>query len=261
MITDHSGDARKDPDQLEQEINHQRHEIDETIQALENKLSSREIMHEAIDYFSSHGREFATSFSNTVKANPIPVLLTSVGLAWLMMGDRNPPPPVLTDEYDPDQNHSGTDNSLKDTASALGNKASKLGAKARDAAHSAKAKANDVERSLKDKAASARERAADTAAKARDNFEYLVEEQPLVLGALGIAIGALVGGSLPRTATEDKTLGKSSDSVKHRGKEMAGKAYDKASQKAAEASEKIKQKGSEQGKPATRHSGTLEPSY
>ena len=39
----------------------------------------------------------------------------------------------------------------------------------------------------------------------------LFEDQPLVIGALAIALGAAVGGALPNSRLEDDTLGASSD--------------------------------------------------
>lgn len=42
----------------------------------------------------------------------------------------------------------------------------------------------------------------------------LAEEQPLVLGALALAIGAAIGGALPRTRTEDSLIGAQADSLK-----------------------------------------------
>ena len=42
----------------------------------------------------------------------------------------------------------------------------------------------------------------------------LAEEQPLVLGALALAIGAAIGGALPRTRTEDSLIGARADSLK-----------------------------------------------
>ena len=47
-----------------------------------------------------------------------------------------------------------------------------------------------------------------TAGKGSSSF---FERQPLVMGALALAVGAAVGGALPRTRTEDELFGKESD--------------------------------------------------
>src|SRR5690606_25868749 len=47
--------------------------------------------------------------------------------------------------------------------------------------------------------------------RAKVGFTHMLEQQPLALGALGIALGALIGGALPPTRQEDKLLGKTRD--------------------------------------------------
>ncbi len=46
--------------------------------------------------------------------------------------------------------------------------------------------------------------------QAASNF---FEEQPLVVGALAVAVGAAMGGVLPRTRVEDEAMGASSDKL------------------------------------------------
>jgi ElaB/YqjD/DUF883 family membrane-anchored ribosome-binding protein len=232
----------KNPEQLEQEINRQRLEIDQTIQALEEKFSSRQILNQAAGYFNEHGREFAANLSDMIKANPVPTLLTCAGLTWLMMGPRHSTPPVLTDRYyfdsEPDGLGRSNADKIKDKAAFLADKARHTGqtlkSKTENATASLREHAADTEQSLKAKAARAKQAASKTAAKARNNFDYLLEEQPLALGAIGIAIGALLGASLPRTEMEDKSLGKTSDQVKSRGADLAAKAYTTATEKGEE---------------------------
>ncbi|MCO6763492.1 hypothetical protein KQH43_30835, partial [Streptomyces sp. EL5] len=60
---------------------------------------------------------------------------------------------------------------------------------------------------LSDTAAQAKDTLTDQAQQLKGTFDTLLREQPLVVGALGIALGALLGASLPRTETEDRALG------------------------------------------------------
>src|SRR6056297_3163306 len=111
-----NGDAGKDPRQLEHEVDQQRQEIGETMHALEERFSSREIYNQTAGYVAEHGREFAENLGNSVKANPLPVALTAVGLMWMMMGQRQPV------SYQPQPGESRT-GELKERAGELKGKA------------------------------------------------------------------------------------------------------------------------------------------
>jgi len=63
--------------------------------------------------------------------------------------------------------------------------------------------------------------------KTRDvgrNVVNVLQDQPFVLGALGIALGAALGAALPETKAEDSLMGEASDALK----EQASKGYEKA---------------------------------
>jgi len=62
----------------------------------------------------------------------------------------------------------------------------------------------------------------ETFAQAQSSLSDLLERQPLVLGAVGLAIGAAVGGAIARTEVEDEWVGNLSDGLKEDLKERAG---------------------------------------
>jgi hypothetical protein len=95
---------------------------------------------------------------------------------------------------------------------------------------------------------------------------HMVEDQPLIIGALAFAAGAGLGAALPSTRQEDELLGRTSDDVRReaghvaadlyeRGKEKASEVYEDVSAKAGEIYEDAK--GKLEGKPvngqSTRH--------
>ena len=59
-------------------------------------------------------------------------------------------------------------------------------------------------------------------------FFDTLHEQPLVLGALGLAAGAAIGAALPTTDKEDEWLGDSRDRLKERAKEAGWEQVEKA---------------------------------
>jgi len=79
--------------------------------------------------------------------------------------------------------------------------------------------------SLGDSASGAGQRMRSESRRVKHGFERLMEEQPLMLGALGLAIGAALGAAFPRTESEDRLLGGRSDSAMRSVKEKATEAF------------------------------------
>jgi ElaB/YqjD/DUF883 family membrane-anchored ribosome-binding protein len=53
-------------------------------------------------------------------------------------------------------------------------------------------------------------------------------EQPLIVAAAGLVLGAIIGALLPSTETEDRLIGESSDAAKEKLRQIAGEQYAKA---------------------------------
>jgi hypothetical protein len=68
-----------------------------------------------------------------------------------------------------------------------------------------------------------------------------LEDQPLVLGGIGLAIGAALGAALPRTQTENRLMGEASDQIKEQVGQAASEQYDRAKHAAEHGYEKVKQ--------------------
>ena len=83
----------------------------------------------------------------------------------------------------------------------------------------------------------------ETLAQARSSLSDLLERQPLVLGAVGLAIGAAVAGALAKSRHEDEWVGELSDSLKADLSARAGAV----SQSVREASETMKAEVSDAG--------------
>jgi hypothetical protein len=96
--------------------------------------------------------------------------------------------------------------------------------------------ASDLADGMSDYAARARDGAADRGRKAIDQSSRLLNdlrsrgsdfahEQPLIVAAIGIALGAAVAALLPRTQTEDSLMGEASDALKGAVGDAAGAQY------------------------------------
>jgi hypothetical protein len=76
----------------------------------------------------------------------------------------------------------------------------------------------------------------ETLRQAQSSLSDLLERQPLLLGAVGLAIGATVAGALAKSSLEDEWVGDLSDGLKADLKERAGAV----SQSVREASDTLK---------------------
>lgn len=192
----HNGERR--PDEIEAEIERTRADMDATLSAIESRLTPGQLVDQGLDYLRhSGGNEFLSNLRSSVKQNPLPVTLVGLGVAWLMMGGRpvgEAPPTSLRDRGEEAKER------LSDAAAAAGDK---LGSTARTARENVSHAATAV-----------RERASQLGAttqrqwqRARGSYGQLLDEQPLVLGAAGLAVGALLAAALPKTRAETALLG------------------------------------------------------
>ncbi|WP_019342338.1 DUF3618 domain-containing protein [Stutzerimonas stutzeri] len=235
-------EAQKDPDELEREIDQTRTEIGNIVHALENKLSPGELIDTALGYVKGGSGEFFNNLTNTVKANPVPTVLTSIGLIWLMAGqNRQPHANVTTTGYNTGSNGPSMGDKLsaktagiKQQGASIKEKASHMGQSVSESLGSARSRASDSGRQ-----ASARLRGG--ADRARGGFNQLLQEQPLALGAIGIALGALIAASVPPSRREDEMLGEASDRMTDRLRHKAEEGYQKASAKGEEMASRVKQ--------------------
>jgi ElaB/YqjD/DUF883 family membrane-anchored ribosome-binding protein len=256
-------DARKDPATLEREIDQTRANMDRTLGALERKFSPGQLLDQAMEFARENGGEFANNLGRSVKENPVPALLTAVGIAW-MVASTNRPKPSLADAYDDryarddlnavDFDDTGYEDDAGDQKEGLTDKAQRLKASAEgslsEAGQRVKSAAERARQKLagtKDTVSAGLRRSSGTAQfqtqRVREGFNSLLTEQPLLLGALGIAVGAAIGAALPATEQEDRLFGSARDKalseVKQRGTETYEQVRDKANAVGEEAKQSI----------------------
>lgn len=256
--------GNKTPEEIENEIMRTRAEMSNTLDEIERRLSPGQIMDEVLSYLKTGPSEFGANLATSVKHNPMPSLLVAVGLGWLMMSDKS-------NSSSNNISYSMTSDSMSTGASSqadlISGKAHELGSRVNTAAHQSMDKLRQTATGVRDQASSLihsagdatqrvsatlREKsnqlsymARDKASRATESYNSLIKEQPLVLGALGIAIGALIGASLPRTQSEDQLLGETSDQVigkiKEAGQEQLSKAQTVAKRVAETAQTELQQ--------------------
>lgn len=289
MTSSISAQSHKSPETLEHEIDQQRANISNIVDALESKLTPGQLFDQALAYTRGNGGEFFQNLGTTVKNNPVPTVLAGLSLAWLAMNQNRPIAPRRVSDGP----------SLMDRASVAASKVGQAVDSAkqqlRGAADSVTTRASAVKdsvtssaSSVKDKATTWRDGAGDrlsqgserlnhgahdlthhaktTGVQVKGQFEHLLQEQPLVLAAVGLALGAAFGAALPSTRQENRLLGKTSDrlaeqakskarEVKSTVKSEAGAAVEQARGADGSAAHAAKGNGSGNGYDGTAHVG------
>lgn len=139
--------TRAHPAAIAREIDVTRSEVDQTLDALQAKLSPGQLLDRAVEFMRENGGELANSLGRSVRRNPLPMILTGVGLIWMMSMSRA-------------SAHPQTGRLSGDGLTATGRRPS-------------------------------------------GSISGLMREQPVLVGAVALALGVLLGYALPSTEAED----------------------------------------------------------
>lgn len=223
----HNGERR--PEEIQAEIARTRGDMDATLTAIEQRLTPGQLIDQGLDYVRSSGaNEFVSNLGGSVKNNPIPVALMGIGMAWLMAtGNRKP-------AY------------LREAGSAEG-AASGMMERASEGMSSTKDRLSQTTQSAKERVGQIGQGARERAERVRSGYDALVREQPLVLGAIGLAVGALLAAAAPRTRREDELMGEASDRLAERAREAGKETLEKAKQVATVAKDAASAEAGKQG--------------
>ena len=236
MKTEFELESEKSPEQIEREIDAQRESIGNIVDALESKFTPGQMFDQALGMMQSNGTTFLTNLGTSVRNNPVPAVVTSVGLLWLIMSQNRPPVARPTYRVGPDQDRMGEwADGLSDTVDSARDRMHQTAGSLKGGLDSVKGSYQSVKGKaahMADNLSSATENLSHTAHDVSDRvvrstqamgsqFNLLLKEQPLVVAAAGIAIGALLGAALPSTSTEQRYMGKTSAGLADKVKKQA----------------------------------------
>jgi hypothetical protein len=113
---------------------------------------------------------------------------------------------------------------MERTSSMIGDAAGRVS----DATREARSAASSAYQTAMHTASDAGDRALELSARARRQAFGMAERHPLLLGGVGVALGAVIGAAIRSTETENRLLGETSDSLKRRARDMAADQYERA---------------------------------
>jgi hypothetical protein len=265
MARNTHADARS-PEEIERDLEQTRMQITRTIDAIQSRLTPGQVFQEVYDLARGGPTDYVRNLGLAAKNNPVPLALVGVGLAWLATSGGRTPSYLRGARgagYDAGASGGGSE-AMGDAATAAGgyirsaaDDAAAIGRSAADIASEASGRVDDMAagasqrvrqmsddvRSLaaewgegaasageaaRERARRAGAKAQDQAARLRDSASHLWREQPLVVGALALAAGAMLGAMLPSTRRENELMGETRDQFVDQATLMGEQALDEA---------------------------------
>ncbi len=252
-------------DKIEADINRSRHALNDTIEQLGGKLSPGQIVDEALGLAQGQLGHFTANLGRQVRDNPVPLLLIGAGIGMLMLNARKDQQPSISDDDWRAEHHfrkveharansPRTDNETDEAYSARLHEAhaSALNLKqhAGEAVDAFKARVTRTVEGMERRAMNVRDSvqagiskagayAGDqarnigaVAANAKDQAVDFYDDNPLAAGAIGLAVGALIGSLTPLSSVERGGLQGVADKAARTAADLAERGAD-AVQKAA----------------------------
>jgi ElaB/YqjD/DUF883 family membrane-anchored ribosome-binding protein len=188
------------------------------------------------------------SMMDTIKANPMPAALVGLGVGWMMLNrpsrdsDLSQPyrygaAPYRRAGYPSNAAGGQAYRSEADAgglAAAAGNVQDSVGRvtdqaqqTAADAVHQVQAVAGDVLDQVQDAGSQVAEQVQEQASRAQGFLERQLQENPMLVGAVAVAIGGVLAGTFRRTDREDQLLGPARDRLVGSAKELTEDAMAK----------------------------------
>lgn len=226
----------RSPAEIQADIERTRANLDDTLTAIEHRLTPSQLFDQGVDYLRHSGaREYVSNLGESAKQEPIPLALVGIGLAWLMLSNGRH---GTAGTHVTTGTHTTSDDLAARAKGAAGSVADGVRgtmASMRDTASRASHRISDASHRIGQTAHAARERASHMSASARmqaermrHGYDRIVNEHPLALGAIGLAVGAVLAATAPRTRREDRLMGEASHRIKETAREAGKEQFDRA---------------------------------
>lgn len=241
-------------DRIEADLDQSRHRLNDTLEALGQKLSPGQMVDEVLGLAQGQAGEFAGKLGRQVKDNPLPTLLIAAGVGMLLLNrNQGSSQQFSADDWHHERryrtleearwatprNVGESDSDYEDRVHHAYVKALDMKQRAGEAMHEFKERVSKAVDGIKMNAEGARERMmsmagdakhslqdgarklGETASNARHSAENFYDDSPLAAGAIALAVGALIGAATPLSRPERETLRGVADRAVRTGAEMA----------------------------------------
>ncbi|CAN5318628.1 hypothetical protein BH20ACI2_BH20ACI2_18440 [soil metagenome] len=262
-------DASDDTEKIKAQIEETRADMGETIDAIQERLSfsnisgqvSEHVNHavetakgavydatigKAVNIMKNIGNDIsATSVAKTVTHNPVPFLLIGAGAGLLVYQAYSGKPNGRSRS----RSLSGrTERQLSDgidrSSSVIGNATESVS----DTLDGVRSTVTSAAGTAYNKVASAvdqtYQKAEELGSTAREQYDHYLEENPLAVGAVALALGAAVGLAIPATRYEGKLMGQAKQDLLNKAQDTATNLLHETKQSVGEAGKTFADKAS-----------------
>jgi hypothetical protein len=209
----------------------------------------------------SAGSDFVGHLQDAIQKNPVSAALIGMGVLWMFTGGKNITAAAALFPAAAKATAAGAASGLQrsaELAGGAGEAVRSFGATVvdgvRDTVSSAAASAGETATNAYDTAAESTSRmtagvsgTGGLPGTLQQNLTDTFERQPLLLGAIGIAIGAGMAAAAPATQMETELMGDTADRVKAQATQLASTTVDKVTETAERTFEAVKQEAAAQG--------------
>jgi uncharacterized protein YjbJ (UPF0337 family) len=169
----------------------------------------------------------------TIKANPMPATLVGLGVGWMLLNrpDGSTSRNARLAMYDGYRNPSyPTGPSVADRAQGG---AAHVAGRVQDTAGAAldqvEGTAGEVMAQVQEASGQVVDQVQEQAVRAQSFLHRQLEENPLIVGAVAVAVGGILASTVRSTPREDQLLGTARDRVMQAAQDVAGETVDKVS--------------------------------
>lgn len=247
-----------DSAELERQAEAARARLADTADELKARMSPGQIMDEVLNQFrGGDGTEMLANLKAQARDNPMALALIGSGMAWLMMGSgpqygaqsglqsagsgrAYPAYPGSSGHAGHVGDRSGASRPMGGGGPSLADRAAQgagaayetVGGALHDAAQAGGEGVRDAAEGLRQTGAEAMDGLRRAGRDASGMVSDVMEREPLVLGALGFAVGAAIGAALPASELERRRLGAAGAALREKveagvetAREAAGDIY------------------------------------
>jgi hypothetical protein len=281
-------DVDRDTVEKQIELEQTREELHETVEAIGDRLTPAAIAENArqtvrdatvgkvedmtrsaermFDDAGTTVQEVRYGIVETIRRNPIPAALAGVGIAWLAThraptdsygyrsSDRR------RDAWKDDDWRSGDNGS---SGQGIGQRVGEVGDRMSEVGDRVGQRVSDVGETLSDRAERIGERVSDVP----DQMQYrvqdlseqartLIQDSPLAVGAVAVAVGTALGAALPTTSTERRVLRPAAERAIDTAEQKATAALEQADQRMSEATSGQGRTGTARGRSTSSGGGS-----